>query len=364
MESPTLLPPRTEMLRAIQARDAAYDGVFFMAVRTTGVFCRPSCPSQPHPANLEFFGSARECVHAGYRPCQRCRPLETCGTPPAWVAALVDRLARQPALKPADLRDLGVSPERARRWFQHHYGMTFAAWCRGQRLSSALCRLRAGDPLDDVACDSGYASHSGFREAFVRAFGAPPGRARTGIDGLIVAMFDSPLGPLLAGTSETGLCLLEFADLGRLEATLVDLRRRFRCPLVPGDHPRLGALRTEVSEYFAGRRRDFTVALDPRGTPFQQRVWRELRNIPYGATLSYEALARGLGQPSARRAVARANGANRLCLLIPCHRVIGKDGSLTGYGGGLWRKRLLLELEQGRIPPPPPEPGMGQNRIP
>jgi AraC family transcriptional regulator of adaptative response/methylated-DNA-[protein]-cysteine methyltransferase len=136
-----------------------------------------------------------------------------------------------------------------------------------------------------------------------------------------------------------------------LERNFETMRRCFGCAVVPGEHRLLDQLRRELQEYFAGQRRDFSVPLAPRGTPFQEKVWHELRRIPYGETISYDELARRIGQPTAQRAVARANGMNRICILIPCHRVIGKDGSLTGYGGGLWRKRLLLELERsGKLP--------------
>ena len=122
--------------------------------------------------------------------------------------------------------------------------------------------------------------------------------------------------------------------------------KRFACAVVPGEHKWLTQLRRELTEYFAGDRSELAVPLAIRGTPFQEKVWRELRLIPYGETISYDELARRIGQPTAQRDVARANGMNRICILIPCHRVIGKDGSLTGYGGGLWRKRLLLALER------------------
>jgi AraC family transcriptional regulator of adaptative response/methylated-DNA-[protein]-cysteine methyltransferase len=131
-----------------------------------------------------------------------------------------------------------------------------------------------------------------------------------------------------------------------LETNLKTIRRQLGCALVPGEHGLLDQLRKELEEYFAAQRRNFDVRLAPQGTPFQEKVWRELRRIPYGETISYDELAGRIGQPTAHRAVARANGQNRICILIPCHRVIGKDGRLSGYGGGVWRKRLLLELER------------------
>lgn len=343
-----LLPARREMLRALRDKNAGYDGVFFTAVKTTGVFCRPSCPSRPNPDNVEFFGSIKECLFAGYRPCKRCHPLETNGTPPEWVSKLMARVESAPdeRLKAGDLRALGITPERARRWFQQHYGMSFVAWCRGHRLAGAFTQIRNGAKLDDAVFGSGFESHSGFRDAFNRTFGDAPGHARQNGTCIVCAMIESPLGPLLTAANDEGICLLEYTDRRMLEKNLRTMRKRFHCAIVPGQHPWLTQLRRELAGYFSGKRSAFAVPLAPRGTVFQEKVWRELRQIPHGQTISYDELARRIGRPTAQRAVARANGMNRICILIPCHRVIGKDGTLTGYGGGLWRKRLLLELER------------------
>jgi len=343
-----LLPNRQEMMRACRDKNADYDGVFFVAVKTTGIFCRPSCPSRPNPENVEFFGSIKECLFAGYRPCKRCHPMEANGTPPAWASNLISRAESSPdtRLKADDLRALGVTPERARRWFKQHYGMTFAAWCRGLRLAGAFSQIRNGAKLDDAVFDSGFESHSGFRDAFNRTFGDAPGRARRNGASIIIAMIESPLGPLLAGANDEGICLLEYTDRRMLETNLATMNKRFGCAVVPGGHKWLTQLRRELAEYFDRKRREFSLPLGIRGTPFQEKVWRELQLIPHGETISYDELARRIGQPTAQRAVARANGMNRIAILIPCHRVIGKDGSLTGYGGGLWRKRLLLALER------------------
>lgn len=352
-ETPLLLPPRAEMERAFSRRDPEYDGIFFIAVRTTGIFCRPSCPSRPNPENVEFLPNLKACLFAGYRPCKRCRPEHVDGTPPDWVAQLTRRIEASPdcRVSSADLLELGVTPERARRWFNAHYGMTFSAWCRAHRLGSAFTQLRNGADLDDATLGAGFESHSGFRDAFQRTFGDSPGRARVHGERIVAALLESPLGPLLAATRDAGLCLLEFSDRRMLETNLAEMRRQFGCAVVPGQHSLLEQLRHQLAEYFAGTRRDFTLALEPRGTAFQEKVWAQLRTIPHGETWSYDLLAHAIGQPTAQRAVARANGANRISILIPCHRVIGKDGTLTGYGGGLWRKRLLLELERtGRLP--------------
>ncbi|MGC3957169.1 MAG: methylated-DNA--[protein]-cysteine S-methyltransferase [Verrucomicrobiota bacterium] len=341
-----------EMTTAWQQRDSSYDGVFFFGVKTTGIFCRPSCPSRPKRDNLEFFHNSGAAVQAGYRPCKRCQPELANGQPPAWVTKLMQRAAEAPDRKitAKTLRDLGVQPERARRWFQKHHGMTFAAWCRGLRLSRAFTQIRSGQPVDDVVFDHGFESHSGFREAFARTFGKTPRQAVKG-DWLRVALLETPLGPMLAAASNQAICQLEFADRRGLEKSYAEMRRRFQLPVVPGDNAVLKQLRHELQEYFGGRRKEFSVRAELRGTVFQERVWRELQRISPGKTASYEAIARKIGSPTAVRAVARANGTNQLYLLVPCHRVIAKDGSLSGYGGGVWRKKLLLELERtGRLP--------------
>jgi AraC family transcriptional regulator of adaptative response/methylated-DNA-[protein]-cysteine methyltransferase len=341
-----------EMAAAWGHRDASYDGVFVFGVKTTGVFCRPSCPSRPKREHLEFFRGAGEAVRAGYRPCKRCQPELASGQPPEWVTKLMTRVVKSPdeKISARDLRSLGVQPERARRWFQKHHGMTFTAWCRGLRLSKAFAQIRRGEPMDDVILGNGFESHSGFRTAFTRAFGRAPRKAAFS-DCVRVSLLDTPIGPMLAAASDEGVCQLEFADRRGLEKSYAEMRRRFSLPVVPGENSPLVRLRQELRDYFSGARRDFTVPVLLRGTSFQERVWRELQRVPFGRTASYETIAKKIGSPSAVRAVARANGTNRLYLLVPCHRIIAKDGALSGYGGGVWRKRLLLELERtGRLP--------------
>jgi AraC family transcriptional regulator of adaptative response/methylated-DNA-[protein]-cysteine methyltransferase len=245
-----------------------------------------------------------------------------------------------------DLRDRGLDPGRVRRWFVSNYGMTFAAYCRAKRLGAALQQLRGGAAVDDVVFDSGYRSHSGFRDAFDKTFGQAPGKGRS-MEPVVTTMIESPVGPLLAGARDAGICLLEFTDRRMLEAQMLTVQRRLGAALVPGEHPWLAQLTAELGEYFAAKRRDFTLPLVAPGTAFQEQVWAELLKIPYGQTICYEELAQRVGRPGASRAVGPANGMNRIAIVIPCHRVLNKSGQLGGYGGGMWRKQTLLQLDLG-----------------
>ena len=345
------LPSERTMRRAFLQGDASYDGVFFTGVKTTGIFCRPSCTARkPRPGNVEFFATPREALFSGYRACKRCHPLDADGRPPAWVARLLARLDSAPAdrIRAADLRAAGVDPARARRYFQKHYGMTFQAYCRARRLADAFRQIKGGSTVSTVASESGFESESGFRTAFARAFGAAPTEAAAG-EAVALEWIASPVGPLIAGATDEGICLLEFSDRRMLEAQLQTLRRRLGAPLVPGRHRWLDALRTQLGEYFGGRRERFALPLVIRGTPFQEQVWRTLLDIPCGETWSYRDVATRIGQPGATRAVGTANGMNRIAIVIPCHRVVNADGRMGGYGGGLWRKKFLLELERGQL---------------
>lgn len=342
------LPPRTEMERAYLAGDAGYEGVFLVAVRTTSIFCRPTCRARkPLPRNVEFFATAREALSAGYRPCKRCRPMAL-DDQPEWAARLIADVEAAPTdrVTDADLKSRGIDPATVRRYFLRRYGMTFQAYTRARRMAGALGSIRAGGAVDEAVFDGGYASHSGFRDAFARLVGVPPGAARNGTGGVVLKCLSGPLGPMVAGATEAGVCLLEFGEPARLEAQLGAVRQRFDGPVLPGSNEHLETLERELGAYFEGRLREFTVSVVVAGTAFQESVWAALRAIPYGETRSYEQVAEAVGSPRAVRAVGLANGRNRIAIVIPCHRVVNKGGALGGYGGGLWRKRFLLDLER------------------
>ncbi|MCH7721594.1 MAG: bifunctional transcriptional activator/DNA repair protein Ada [Planctomycetes bacterium] len=345
------MPSPQEMERAYRRSDQSYDGVFFVAVRTTSIFCRPSCPARkPLPKNVEYFDTARAALFSGYRPCKRCRPMHTDGQPPEWAERLLAAVDREPTsrFRDADLRAMSIEPTRARRYFKQHYAMTFQAYNRARRVGEALRRIRNGADLTEVAMEHGFESDSGFRDAFARIIGRTPGRSRRA-DCIVSRMLKSPIGPLMACATESAVCFLEFTDRRALEAQLAIMGRRFDRPAVPGSNKHLKHLAAELTRYFAGQLSEFTVPLEYPGTPFQTAVWDQLRRIPYGRTCSYEQLARNAGRRGAQRAAGTANGKNRIAILIPCHRVVNKNGELGGYGGGLWRKRFLLDLEQGAV---------------
>ncbi|MCA9291783.1 MAG: methylated-DNA--[protein]-cysteine S-methyltransferase [Phycisphaerales bacterium] len=342
------LPPEDEMFDALLARDSRYTGIFLVCVRTTGIFCRPTCHARkPRRENVEFVASATEAMHAGYRPCKVCDPLGVADARPAWMPSLVERVRARPdrRLTDADLRTEGLEPETVRRAFKKHFGVTFHAFQRAARLGTAMKHLHDGDPVTAAALRSGYRSESGFRDAFGRLFGTSPDRGRdTAV--LHAKWMDTPLGAMLGLASDRGLALLEFVDRPALEREINDVRRAARAVVVPTSNAHLDRMADELRAYFDGRAPTFTVPLDTPTTPFQRAVWDALCAIPSGRTATYADIAAQVGRPGASRAVGRANGSNRCAIVIPCHRVIRSDGALCGYGGGIWRKRALLDLER------------------
>ena len=332
---------------ALIARDPSYEGFAFVGVKTTGIFCRLTCPARkPKRGNVVFFGTCEDAQGAGFRPCLRCRPLDRQRPASSALEALRERLKAEPERRwsPADLKALGYDPSTVRRAFQRKYGVTFAQYARSQRLGLAVSRLQQGGSVMDAQLDSGYESGSGFREAITKLVGDAPVRA-TERPILTAQWLDTPIGAMLAIVDDAGVHLLEFADRTALPTEINRLRTRTG-PICFGAHPMLDALGRQVERYFSGQSSAFDVPVAQRGSAFEAAAWDALRQIPVGDTRSYGEIARLMGRPDAARAVARANGANQVAIIVPCHRVIGADGSLTGYGGKLWRKKWLLEHER------------------
>ena len=342
------LPDRDALYRALIDRDPTYEGRAWVGVTSTGIFCRLTCPARkPRPENSVFFGSVAECLEAGYRPCKRCRPLDSPGTAEPAVQALLDALDREPARRwrEEDVIALGFEPSTVRRAFKRRFGITFLEMARLRRLRAGASSLAGGSAVIDAQQAAGFESASGFREALARVLGLSPTQiARSGR--LAADWIDTPIGAMLAVADEQAVHLLEFFERKGLPGELKRLQARYG-PVTIGRHGPTDQIADELAGYFGGKRRDFDTPIAQLGSDFTRGVWRALREIPFGETRSYGDIARVVGRPTATRAVARANGANQIAIVVPCHRVIGADGSLTGYGGGRWRKQWLIDHEAG-----------------
>ena len=344
------LPDDDVLYEAFVNRDSSYDGIFFVGVKTTGIFCRPTCTARKAKReNVEFFASAHDALLNGYRPCKLCSPLAYRGYIPDWLAPLLEEINENPTIriKDSDLRDRGLNPCRVRYWFKKQHSMTFQAYLRALRIGQAFGRIKVGEEVTGTAFEAGYGSLSGFSDSFKKTTGFSPSKSQER-QLVMTTRILTPLGPMLAGATDEGICLLEFIDRRMLETQIERLKKLLDAEFVPGFSEHFGRLNTQMEEYFQGKRITFDVPLVLPGTPFQKKVWEELRSIPYGSTRSYKKQAEMIGLPDAIRAVAKANGDNRIAIIVPCHRVIGTNGKLIGYGGGLWRKQYLLDLESGR----------------
>ncbi len=343
----TTLPDRHTMYEALVNKNSQFEGIFFAAIKTTGIFCRPTCTARkPKPENVEYFPTTKEAMANGYRPCKVCHPMQMKGEFPDWLKGLMDEVAADPAirLKNADLLERGISSDRVRRWFLKNHGMTFQAYLRMQRINQAFGQIRHGEKVIESAFENGYESLSGFGETFKKTTGFAPKESQQQ-ELITITRIPTPLGPMLAGATEEGICLLEFTDRRMLETQLARLKKYLKTETITGHSLHFETLSTQLAEYFKGERKDFDLPLLLPGTDFQKKVWDQLMTIPFGKTRSYAEQAIAIGNPKAVRAVAKANGDNRLAIIVPCHRVIGSDGKLTGYGGGLWRKEWLLAHE-------------------
>ena len=344
----SVLPDDATLYQALLARDTAFEGRAFVAVRTTGVFCRLACPARnPKPENCQFLETVAACLEAGFRPCKRCRPLKKAAEADPLVAGLVAALQAEPGRRwmERDLVDLGHDPSTVRRAFKRHFGMTFLDMARLSRVRSGAATIAQGGRVIDAQLDAGFDSGSGLRAAFARIRGQSPAKF-SGDEPLKADWIETPIGPLIAVADRHALQLLEFFERRALPRELAVLQKNCACAIGVGRLPPVDQIEAELAAFFAGRSATFRTPLAPGGSAFTRAVWQELRRIPPGQTRSYSQVAAAVGRPSAVRAVARANGANQIALVIPCHRVIGANGALTGYGGGLWRKQWLIEHER------------------
>ncbi len=333
--------------KALLEKNSEYEGLFYVGVKTTGVFCRPTCPARkPKFENCEFFNSAKEALTAAFRPCQRCRPLSHPNQVSSVVQTLVDAIEKNPEKrwKSDDFRQLTIDESTARRQFKKRFRMTFVEYARARRMGLAMKQIRKGNPVIDAQIEAGYESSSGFRDAFSRIMGSAPTQKNHLI--LKAAWIDTKLGPMLSIADDNGLYLLEFVDRRGLEREVERLRKKLQAAIIPGETHIIKKIKKELMDYFNGKKCQFKTPLILIGSLFQKSVWGTLQKIPPGETRSYLDIAKAVKKPTAFRAVANANGANQLAIIIPCHRVINANGDLGGYGGGISRKQWLIDHEK------------------
>jgi len=348
-----ITPEEAECWRAVERRDRAADGRFVYGVRTTGVFCRPSCPSRPaRRENVSFHANGDAARAAGFRACKRCKPDDLHATPPAHAGIVkacraIERAEELPDL--ATLADVaGLSRFHFHRQFKAVTGVTPKAYAAARRSTRVRDALAAGKPVTAAMYDAGYNSNARFYSDAPGILGMTPSAYRAGGNDIAVrfAIGECSLGAILVAATDKGLCAILLGD--DADALARDLQDRFPRATLRGDDADFARTVALVVGFVEAPRIGLDLPLDIRGTAFQQRVWQALRAIPPGRTASYAEIAHEIGMPKAVRAVAQACGANALAVAIPCHRVVRSDGTLSGYRWSVQRKQALLEREAGR----------------
>jgi len=346
-------PSPSEAWRVVQDRDASFDGRFFYAVRTTGVYCRPSCASRrPLRKNVVFFASPDSAEQAGFRPCRRCNPRADRSD--AAIARAVERARAfldenaDRAVSMAELAErIGLSASHLQRSFKRLVGLTPRRYQTNRRMESFKSRLRGGATVSRATYDAGFGSSSRVYERAATSLGMTPAAYRRGGAGVRIryTIADAPVGRVLVATTERGVCAVE------LGASDADVERGLRADFPNATIERDDEARETWVRAVLDRVREpghgsmHRIPLDFAGTEFQRRVWDALRAIPAGETRSYAEVAAAIGEPKASRAVAQACASNRLAVVVPCHRVIRGDGEISGYKWGVERKRRLLSAE-------------------
>ena len=347
----TLASGEDSLWRAVLARDGSH-GAFVYGVRSTGIYCRPTCPSRrPRREQVVFFACPRAAEQAHFRACRRCRPREGVGLDPQ--AELVKRVCGyieanpdEPLTLAALSGHVNISPYHLQRTFKRIVGITPHQYARARRLSTLKAQLREGRGVTTALYEAGYGSSSRLYEEAAAGLGMTPATYRRGGQGMRIGytIVDCPLGRLLVAATDRGICAVSLGGAGGgLEAALV---AEYPAAEIRRDDGGLAEWVNALLRHLNGDQPDLRLPLDVQATGFQRRVWEQLRAIPYGDVRSYGQIARALGRPAAARAVGRACATNPVSLVIPCHRAVGQDGSLTGYRWGLERKRLLLERER------------------
>jgi AraC family transcriptional regulator, regulatory protein of adaptative response / methylated-DNA-[protein]-cysteine methyltransferase len=337
--------------QAVQARDASQDGSFVFAVSSTGVYCRPSCPSKrPRRENVSFFRQPEQAEMAGYRACLRCRPRAVAGNGRMQMVKAVCRYIEQHLDEPLTLARLGSefrqSPFHLQRTFKSVLGITPKSYADSCRMNQLKSNLRAGHSVTRAMYDAGYNSSSRLYERTATQLGMTPDKYRRGAIAAQIryTCADSPLGCMLVAATDKGICAIQFAD--HEEELEQGLKHEFPFAIRRRDDDFLRSCKENLLAKLRGQKLNTAIPLDIQATAFQRRVWSYLQSIPFGETRSYAEVAKAIGQPSASRAVARACATNPVAVAIPCHRVVRISGDMGGYRWGVERKKALLEMEQ------------------
>jgi AraC family transcriptional regulator of adaptative response/methylated-DNA-[protein]-cysteine methyltransferase len=344
------------MWAAVKGRDARFDGKFYYGVTTTGVFCRPSCPSRPAlRKNVRFYASSDLAEKDGLRACKRCKPLDTAAKLPALEDLIA--LCRHIDAHPDESRSLAALSRRARlspfqvhRLFKTFLGVTPKEYVEQARLSGLKRHLRSAPSVTHAIYDAGFESASVVYGRLETHLGMTPSRYRRGGEGVGIsfAIGSTPLGKVMIGATDRGVCYLQFGDTPGelLEQLSKEYPRATITPMPDAGRQPFGEWMTALNEHLRGASPRLELPLDIRGTAFQRKVWDFLRHIPYGDVMSYAEVAEGIQAPKAVRAVAKACATNRIGIAVPCHRVVRGDGSLGGYRWGEARKRALIDVER------------------
>ncbi|HKF49142.1 MAG TPA: bifunctional DNA-binding transcriptional regulator/O6-methylguanine-DNA methyltransferase Ada, partial [Terracidiphilus sp.] len=337
--------------QAMLARNANEDGKFVFAVSSTGIYCRPSCPSKrPRRENVAFFRRPDDAERAGYRACLRCRPRSIAGNPQTELVKKVCRYIERHLDEPITLSRLGKefrqSPFHLQRTFKAVLGITPRAYADSCRLNQLKSQLRAGHSVTRAMYDAGYSSSSRLYERTASQLGMTPDKYRRGAIAAPIryTITDSPLGRLLIAATDKGICTIQFADSD--EELEHGLRHEFPFATRRRDDEAMASWKQSLLRQMRGQKLNRTLPLDIQATAFQRRVWDHLQTIPFGSTQSYGQVAKAIGQPTASRAVARACATNPVAVAIPCHRIIREDGDPGGYRWGIERKKTLLSMEK------------------
>jgi AraC family transcriptional regulator, regulatory protein of adaptative response / methylated-DNA-[protein]-cysteine methyltransferase len=337
---------------SVLARDAQADGAFVYAVRTTGVYCRPSCPSRrPRRESVVFFAGPDAAELAGFRGCRRCHPRAGVPAPAGLeevrrACAFIHQRAAQSLTLAQIAAHVGGSPFHLQRTFTKLVGISPRAYHEAVRAGRFRDGLRSGTMVSGAVYDAGYGSISRVYERRPTGRGMTPAMYRRGGKGMTMTytVVDSPVGRMMVAGTDKGICSVKLGD--RDERLEQDLRREYPKASITRDQSALRSWVQALLGQLSGSRPHLDLPIDVQATAFQWKVWRYLQAIPAGETRAYSEVATAIGKPSAVRAVARACAANPVCLVVPCHRVVGKNGSLTGYRWGVSRKKQLLAGER------------------